>query len=221
MSCALYVDGENIKLDEGDFMFLQQRFHIDVVYVYTNPKMTFLTLFTPIKIIEVTASPGKNSVDIQIAVDVIESLYTSEISHYIIASHDRDFIPLYKKIQGAGRKITVVGHENISETIKENVDDICCMSKEIDTKLKVLLKAFLIQKTKRSYLSLTELKKNIKKMNARKQLTEPVFKNLVGYIESTFSHVFQVEKRQKKTIISCQLFRECSVKTDQMTILSS
>jgi hypothetical protein len=145
----------------------------------------------------------KNSIDIQMAIDLIEMSITTDEERFVIASHDRDFIPVFSRLREYGKHVSVIGNDEVSTRVVSCVDEVFFTS-TIHDHLKICLRAFLI-KDKKNRLSLTEFKKNIKKINGRKCLGTPIFKTIGDYVETAFPLFFLVEKHSSATYIVCLL----------------
>lgn len=208
MSTVLFVDAENIKLEEEDFMFLKHRFSISEAFLYTSPAQTptykKYNQALNIQIKEVMTSTGKNSVDIQIAVDILETLFSGAVERFLVASHDRDFLPVFQKLRLFNKRVIAITSKGLSVKLQPHVDDVFQLS-SIDNRFRIIAKA-LYMRHNRGRLSLTELKKNIKTMNRRKELGEDVFKDLAAFLKESFASHFLVEEgmrgRDKTVYIS-------------------
>ncbi|MBD3004831.1 NYN domain-containing protein [Streptomyces sp. 5-10] len=65
-------------------------------------------------------APGKNSVDLRIAVDVMEVAYTRpDISLFVLVSSDADFIPVADKLRSLGKVVVGVGAETAQPALKK------------------------------------------------------------------------------------------------------
>lgn len=206
MASVLYVDAENIKLYEEDFMFLRNKYDIQQIFIYTNHEQASSCSPTyhptlPITTCWVSTQSKKNSLDICMSIDIIESVFHHSYAHYLVASHDRDYLSLYKKLETYQKKVTVIGYQPLSPQLHMIHTEILG---QMDPVLRVLLKAFLVQH-RRDYLSVTELRKNIKKLNLRKLMPTDDFKNIVSYIENQWSQYFFVQQEKERTRIHCRL----------------
>lgn len=65
---------------------------------------------------------GKNSADIQLAVDAIDCLRRNpEIDWYLLATGDADFSPVFRRLREAGRQVVGVGHASaLSEVVRSS-----------------------------------------------------------------------------------------------------
>jgi len=202
---VLFVDAENINLMEEDLFYIVYRFGLSDVRVYTTPDVAhkYATFHTclHLSVVEVRTERGKNSIDIQMAIDIIEMSIATDEERFVIASHDRDFIPVFSRLREYGKHVSVIGNDEVSARVVSCVDEVFLTS-AIHDHLKVFLKAFLV-KDKKNRLSLTEFKKNIKKIKGRKCLGAAIFKTIGDYVETAFPLFFSVEKHGVATYIVC------------------
>lgn len=57
-----------------------------------------------------TGRPIKNSVDMNLCIDAMRTLFTNtNISKFVLATGDRDFIPLVNSIRQQGKEVTIIG----------------------------------------------------------------------------------------------------------------
>lgn len=68
--------------------------------------------------------PPKNSVDIQLCIDVMMTLFQPwYIQAYILISGDRDFLPLIEALRWHGRQVVIIGvNESTSNTLQRFAD---------------------------------------------------------------------------------------------------
>jgi len=197
MSTVVFVDAENIRLNAEDLLFLWFTYKVDVFRIYTTSSLAnhYQNLCLPVHcrlmIMDVSRSSRalKNSIDIHLSIDVIQSVFSESLDRYIIASHDRDFLPLYHTLKSHGKRVVALGLYSLPDSVCKTVDEVILLSKN-DVILISLLRAFLLRR--RSYLSLSELKKNLKRLHARREIGS-VFRDLIGTIRLSYPHVFDID----------------------------
>lgn len=69
-----------------------------------------------------TSFQGKNGVDLQLAIDLLEDMQLFPIIDiFILGSGDTDFIPLIRRVLSRGKRVYVIGFDNsVGTVIKEN-----------------------------------------------------------------------------------------------------
>ena len=120
---ALFIDGQNM---------LRKEFSIDLREVKKRVERygriiiakVFLNQFAPEKLIEAVINEGfeivmnlaeeeeeASDVDVSLAVSVMETLFTKNVSVIAIAKRDADFLPLVQKAKEYGKKVVILGSE--------------------------------------------------------------------------------------------------------------
>jgi len=59
-----------------------------------------------------SASSGKNSSDIKLAIDAIDLLHTAPVDTFVIVSSDSDFVPLVNRLRSGGKTVIGAGEQN-------------------------------------------------------------------------------------------------------------
>jgi uncharacterized protein (TIGR00288 family) len=116
---AVLIDFENVGLNEIQWLFDQisdvGRIIVRRAYadwsVASNRRDQLLELgIEPIQLFR-SASGGKNSSDIRLAIDAVDILYTSPVDTFVIVSSDSDFVPLVSKLRAAGKTVFGAGEQ--------------------------------------------------------------------------------------------------------------
>lgn len=137
---ALYIDGENISHGIIENFFIDQKnkeLYNNIVfsYIYFSERQAqfiskkYQKIITKrnIQIIKSKEfKKGKNSADIALAVDIIESIFLCpEINHYIIATNDSDFSSVVLKLQKYNKTVSILSNElDISNSLSKYTDNI-------------------------------------------------------------------------------------------------
>ena len=100
-----------LKLDEqGQIRILIGRAYAD----WSPPLGDSLNSLALLSIVprHVVAKPQKNSADLELSLEVLETMLTrSDIDHFIIVSGDRDYIPIVRRLQENGKLVTIAAFE--------------------------------------------------------------------------------------------------------------
>lgn len=157
---------------------------------------------------------GKNSSDIDMTIEITETLLTKEIDIFALATSDSDFTPLVTKLREHGKMVLCFGERKASRLFKKICSDFICldsqygkkMRKELrqDTKLvTVLRKAFNEEKKENGQADFQEFEANLKrkKFSETEYGYETLFDlleeiDLFG-IETKESYVFIWDKRSR------------------------
>jgi len=134
---ALFVDGPNMLRKEFmvDLRELRKRAE---KYGRVIISKVFLNQFAPEKLIEAIINEGFESVmvlaqkeeessdvDVTLAVSVMETLLTKNVSVIAIASRDADYLPLIQKSKEYGKRVIVLGAEpGFSVSIRNAADRV-------------------------------------------------------------------------------------------------
>lgn len=120
---ALFVDGPNLLRKEFaiDLRELKKRAS---KYGRITIAKVFLNQFAPEKLIEAIINEGFESaislakaeesgedIDVSLAIDVMETIFTRDVDIIAIASRDADFLPLIQRAKEHGKKVVVFGSE--------------------------------------------------------------------------------------------------------------
>ncbi|MFC1965196.1 NYN domain-containing protein [Chloroflexota bacterium] len=117
MQIAVLIDFENVGLSSIQWLFDQisdvGRIIVKRAYadwsVASNRRDQLLELgIEPIQLFR-SASGGKNSSDIRLAIDAVDLLYSSPVDTFVIVSSDSDFVPLVSKLRAAGKTVFGAG----------------------------------------------------------------------------------------------------------------
>lgn len=121
MNTAIFIDGDNIKVNRIKFSKLIKKINNDsniiIKRVYGDWKKIDINFFWNkyisqfgLEEIQISRLAGKNSTDSKIIVDVMECLYTKPfIEKYILLGCDKDYIPLIKKVLEHNKQFDVYG----------------------------------------------------------------------------------------------------------------
>ena len=114
---AVLIDFENVGLSSIQWLFDQisdvGRIIVKRAYadwsVASNRRDQLLELgIEPIQLFR-SASGGKNSSDIRLAIDAVDIQYSSPVDTFVIVSSDSDFVPLVSKLRAAGKTVFGAG----------------------------------------------------------------------------------------------------------------
>lgn len=185
MSSFLIIDAENLKISEEELLILLSYFpKIEKILIYCDMEKNNILqhyqdwcLKYPCFMIHVPTLGGKNSVDLQISLDMMEYCLAKkkEILHFIMASHDRDFFPLFAKLKFYGKSVSLVVHKEPAFYPLDLVQE-CLVLKDIPLLVKNVMKCFLLERDRT--LSISKIKKNLKKLNLKKNVRVHDFQNL-------------------------------------------
>jgi hypothetical protein len=173
----LVIDAENIKLTEMDLVYIGCIYPIDEILIYfdmskNNISSSYIDWsfkYTNCNLIDVPSINGKNSVDLQITIDVFEKItINKKIKNILIASNDRDFYPLCKKCKDRNIDITMIVYSKIHSMLYEFIKDVIILH-HISTDERILLKCFIMERSQS--MTLSGIKKMIKKLNSKKILS--------------------------------------------------
>jgi len=196
MSSYLVIDAENIRIHEEELIYLIIRYQIDVIFVYFDMEKNNIAqhytdwLFKyPCSLVHVASIGGKNSVDLQISIDVTEwCVRKKEITTVVLASNDRDFFPLCQKLHSLHRRLCLVAHDKINDTLLSVVQCHECLSK-IPIDLTILIHCFLLEHKKT--LNIPHIKRMLKKINKKKKMLE--YSQLYTHICTDWKDIFEVD----------------------------
>lgn len=126
---GLFIDGENVNIKDIDFIFDEIKKYGRIII-----NKIFLDFSTPNnwknKIIEQGIEPihcfkiaKKNSVDIKLIDNVLETLYQKKpIDIFILVSSDVDFLTLSHKVRSFGKKFFIFGYQKTTDIVKNTCD---------------------------------------------------------------------------------------------------
>jgi hypothetical protein len=197
MSSYLIIDAENIKVCEEDLIFLKIKYGIDEIIIYFDmEKNNISTHYNDwifkysCHMIHVESIGGKNSVDLQISIDLTEwCIKNKNIKTIILASNDRDFYPLCHKLKTLQKKMVIVAFQKINETLATIIDSFELIG-NIPIDLQIILHCFLIEN--KTILTLSYLKKLLKKINKKKKMDD--YNHLIDNISSKWNNIFDIEE---------------------------
>ena len=124
MATAIFIDGDNIKLNNIKFHKLISKIDennlVSIKRVYGDWKKVDINMFWDkyvtkygLEEIQISRLAGKNSTDSKIIVDVMESLFSKPfIEKYILIGCDKDYIPLINKVMENNKSFEVFGLKN-------------------------------------------------------------------------------------------------------------
>lgn len=178
MSVCLFIDAENMRLYENELLYLKILYNIDEIFIYCDLERNniFQHYFDWIKkykcfFINVSSIGGKNSVDLQISLDIFEKIFKNKKLHTILlASNDKDFYPICNKLLNYKKNIILIVQKHLCKQIQSIVTGFVYLD-DISIDLKTILLCFLyIRKNK---IQLLNLKKLLKKINKKKIIDYP------------------------------------------------
>lgn len=193
MSSCLFIDAENIRITEEDLLYILMECPIHIIFIYfdmekNNLSQHYIDWIYKYNcfLINVPSIGGKNSVDLQMSIDITEwAIKEREMKNIIIASNDRDFYPLCATLKKYKKNITIIAYQKISEFITPLIDSSILLF-DIPSDIKIIIHCFLLER--KSVLSFTYIKKLLKKINKKKKMQD--FKNLMvtlGQFENIFT----------------------------------
>lgn len=118
MNVAIFIDGENISSKEYchilDDVRKNGQVSISNVYLDWTENQSWKEVsknygITPIQCQKIN---GKNSVDLKIAVDIMETLYERQIDLFCILTTDSDFCHIVQKLKSKNKIVHIYGYEN-------------------------------------------------------------------------------------------------------------
>jgi len=137
---AIFVDGPNFLRKEFDIDLSEIR-RIGKKYGRIIIARVFVNQFATNKLIEAIINEGfecitflaeREDVDIDVgmAINVMETLYTKNVDTIVICSRDTDFVPLIKKAKELGKTVVLVGvDENVPASLKNSADFVEILGK--------------------------------------------------------------------------------------------
>jgi len=155
MATAIFIDGDNIKLNNIKFHKLISKIDennlVSIKRIYGDWKKVDINMFWDkyvtkygLEEIQISRLAGKNSTDSKIIVDVMESLFSKPfIEKYILIGCDKDYIPLINKVMENNKSFEVFGLKNQTSLtiinactkyydIDEYIDKHKCVNNEIN-----------------------------------------------------------------------------------------
>ncbi len=76
-----------------------------------------------VELVHVLGRGGKNAVDIRMAIDLVESIYTQpQIDTYVVVSGDRDFLPVINTLKRAGKRVIAL---STSRAMSKEMKRVC------------------------------------------------------------------------------------------------
>lgn len=121
MNSALYIDGDNIQLNQDKLNLLLTKIktenNVIIKKVFADWKIDHnnkiwseISIKHGLEEIQVTRISGKDSTDIKIITDLMEDLLTiNHIEKFILLGSDKDYIPLIEKVHKYNKKFDVFG----------------------------------------------------------------------------------------------------------------
>jgi len=142
---ALFVDLENlhytrkngsgsgiIRLDKVT-QFLKSKYNLRIRKVYFDPGKNEFAGYRdtileeglePVVCFETRGMTGKNSADIMMVIDVMETAQVTDLKRIILASGDGDFVPLIRKLNALGIDTVVIGFgQTTSQYLRRNCSE--------------------------------------------------------------------------------------------------
>jgi uncharacterized protein (TIGR00288 family) len=126
MHIALLIDCENAKADtiDGILSELAERGTINIRRVYSDWKRQGgweekLHPFAIQPIQQFAYTKGKNAVDMCMAIDAMDLLYTEKVDCFALVTSDCDFTPLVLKLLSKGKSVIGFGESKAPEPFKK------------------------------------------------------------------------------------------------------
>lgn len=126
MNIALLIDCENAKPDavEGILGELAEKGAINIRRAYGNWKMQAgwevkLHPFAIQPIQQFAYTKGKNAIDMCMAIDAMDLLYTEKVDCFALVTSDSDFTPLVLKLLAKGKSVIGFGESKTPEPFKK------------------------------------------------------------------------------------------------------
>lgn len=175
MSTLLFIDAENIHLSESELLYLMIIYKITKIFIYFDMDKNNLiqhycdwTFKYECFFINVPAIGGKNSADLQISIDILESVYLyKNVKTILLASNDRDFLPICSKIHHYHKTFIIIAQKRVYEAIQRLVNE-CIYLQSIPSDVKIVLLCFLY--TRQPTLTISAIKRFVKKINKKKEM---------------------------------------------------
>ena len=134
MNIGIFIDGENISSKEYKYILEDIRKHgrisISNIYLDWTENKSWLDIsknfgITPIQCNKINR---KNSIDLKIAVDIMEILYERDIDLFCILTTDSDFCHIVQKLKSKNKVVYIYGYEN---NTNNSLLSICNQFKDI------------------------------------------------------------------------------------------
>lgn len=128
MNIAIFIDGENISYkDYGNILKdIRKSGQVSISNVYLdwtqNQSWKEVTKSLGVTPIQCQKLNGKNSVDLKIAVDIMETLYERQIDLFCILTTDSDFCHIVQKLKSKNKIVHIYGYET---KINNSLLNIC------------------------------------------------------------------------------------------------
>ena len=115
MNIAIFIDGENISSKEYKYILEDirkyGRISISNIYLDWTENKSWMDIsknfgITPIQCHKIK---GKNSIDLKIAVDIMETIYEKNIDIYCILTTDSDFCHIVQKLKSKNKIVYIYG----------------------------------------------------------------------------------------------------------------
>ena len=128
MNIGIFIDGENISSKEYKMILQDIRRHgtisISNIYVDWTENRSWMAVsknygITPIQCNKINK---KNSVDLKLAVDIMETLYERNIDLFCILTTDSDFCHVVQKLKSRNKIVYIYGYGNI---VNESLLSVC------------------------------------------------------------------------------------------------
>ena len=126
MNIALLIDCENAKPDaiEGILGELAEKGTINIRRAYGNWKTQAgwevkLHPFAIQPIQQFAYTKGKNAIDMCMAIDAMDLLYTEKVDCFALVTSDSDFTPLVLKLLAKGKSVIGFGESKTPEPFKK------------------------------------------------------------------------------------------------------
>lgn len=195
MSSYLIIDAENIRICEEDLIYFIIKYKVDKIIIYFDMEKNNIShsysdwsFKYNCYLVHVPSIGGKNSVDLQISIDLTEWCITrKEIQSIVLASNDRDFLPLCIKLKNWNKRIIIVAFQKINDTLQHVIDDFELIGNS-SVDLNIILHCFLLEN--KNLISIVDLKKLLKKINKKKKMQD--YANFIDNLKSKWNNIFQV-----------------------------
>lgn len=197
----LYIDAENIRIREYHLIYIMILYNISKIFVYSDMNKNNLCQHYidwcfkyNCFLIHVPSIKGKNSVDMQMTIDITEYCLNNNNNNILIASNDRDFTPLCLFLKSKNNHVILIAYDKLDDTIIDIVDDYHLIN-IIPIDLYFIIQCFIIKFT--NQMTISQIKKLLKKFNKKKKMK--YYTQILFMIQNHYNNIFKLEN--KTTVI--------------------
>ena len=126
---ALLIDAENLRAGHSAAIVAWARSHGDLAVIrlfgdFSGGRLSEWAEFARGQGVEIVSQPnggaGKNSADIALTIGAMDLLYEGVAGTFVLASNDRDFVPLALRLRRSGRRVLLA-----TEKVDSRVEAVC------------------------------------------------------------------------------------------------